>query len=120
MVAQDFFGACTQIAVAAEDRSDLGGILFCKLGDRAKENREANREDTLFATWENAAAEVEGSEGGLVDRCGAEVVGYQADFFVLFGGRGDGFAELGEAEHGGRPVSHGGDMTLCWGKFGLA
>ena len=60
LMAQDFFGACTQIAVAAEDRSDLGGILFCKLGDRAKENREANREYALFAARENAAAEVEG------------------------------------------------------------
>src|SRR6266852_6436584 len=43
----------------------------------------------------------------LLDRCGAEIVRHQADFFVFFGGGGDGFAELGEAEHGGRPVSHG-------------
>ena len=103
-----------------KDRGQLRRFPLCDFRDRAEENREADREDAFFAARENAAAEVEGSEGGLVDRCGAEVVGYQADFFVLFGGRGDGFAELGEAEHGGRPVSHGGDMTLCWGKFGLA
>src|SRR5258708_18035411 len=100
MVTQDFFGACAEVAVTAEDRSDLGGILFCKLGDRAKENREANREDALFAAREDSAAEVKGGEVGLLDRCGAEIVGHQADFFVLFGGRGDGFAELGETEHG--------------------
>ena len=58
MVAQDFFGACAEIAMAAEDRSDLGGIFFCKVGDRAKENREADREYALLAARENAAAKV--------------------------------------------------------------
>ena len=111
-MAQDFFGTGAEIPVMTKDRSQLSGILICDLGDRAKENREANGEDALFATGENAAAEIEGGKGGIVDRCGAEKVRDQADFFVLLGGAGDGFAELREVEHGGRQVSHGDDEGL--------
>ena len=113
MVTEDFFGAGTEIAVMAENWGEVRGILMCDLGDRAKENREADGEDALFAEGENAAAEEEGGEGGLIDRCGAQIVGDQADLFALFGGGGDGFAELGEAKHGARSVSHGGDTKLC-------
>jgi len=113
VLAENFFGAGAEIAVMAKNRSELTGILICDLGDRAKENREANGENALFAAGENAAAQVESGEAGLVDQCSAEKVGHQADFFVLFGGSGDGFAELGEAEHSGRPVSHGGDAAIC-------
>src|SRR5712692_7803205 len=107
MVAEDFFGAGAEITVMAEDWGEVRGILICDLGDRAKENREADGENALFTAWENAAAQEEGGEGGLLNRCSAEIAGHQADLFLLFGGGDDGFAELGEAEHGGRPVSHG-------------
>jgi hypothetical protein len=120
VMAQDFFGAGAEIAVMAEDLSEVRGILICDLGDRAKENREANGEDTLLAAGEDAAAEEQGGESGVVDRSRTEIFRHQADLFVLFGGGGDGFAELGEAEHGGRPVSHGDDWELCGRKFELA
>ena|SRR6266849_5076343 len=119
MVAEDFFGAGAEITVMAEDWGEVRGILICDLGDRAKENREADGENALFTAWENAAAQEEGGEGGLLNRCSAEIAGHQADLFLLFGGGDDGFAELGEAEHGGRPVSHGGESKLPDGSLRL-
>jgi hypothetical protein len=112
VVTEDFFGAGTEITVMAENWGEVRGILICDLGDRSKENREADGEDALFAAGEHTATEVESGEGGFIDLCGAEIVGDQADLFVLFGRGGDGFAELCEADHGGRSVSHGGDTTL--------
>jgi hypothetical protein len=111
-MAQNFFGTGAEIAVLAKDWSQRSGILICDIGDGAKENREANGEDALFAAREDAAAEVESGDGGLIDLCGAEIVCDQADLFVLFGSGGDGFAELREVEHGGWLVSHGGDTKL--------
>ena len=119
-MAEDFFRAGAEIAVMTKDWSELGGILLCDFGDRAEENREANRENAFLAPGENAAAEEEGRDGGLIDRCGAEILGDQADFFVLFGSGSDGFAELDEAEHKGRPVSHGDERGLWERKIGLA
>ena len=60
MVDEDFFGAGAQVPVMAEDGRELGGILVGDFRDRAKEEREADSEDALFAARENAAAEVEG------------------------------------------------------------
>jgi len=85
----------------SEDGRELGGILVDDFCDRAKEEREADREDTLLAAREDAAAQVQRGEGGFVNWRRAEIVGDQGDFFVFLGGGGDGFAELGEAQHGG-------------------
>ena len=107
LVAQDFLSARAEVAVTAKDRGEFRGAIFCDGSDSAKEKREADGEDAFLTAGKNAPAQVKRGEGGLLDRCGAEIVRHQADFFVFFGGGGDGFAELGEAEHGGRPVSHG-------------
>ncbi len=85
----------------AQDWGEFRGILLCDFCDRAKENREANGEDALFAAGENAAAKIEGAECGFFDGCCTEIVNDEDDLFGFFRGRGDGFAELGEAEHGG-------------------
>jgi hypothetical protein len=120
VMAQDFLGAGAEIAVVAEDLSEVRGILMCDLGDRAKENREANGENAFFAPGENVAAEEEGGDRGLVDRCGSEIVGHQANFFVLLGGAGDGFAQSGETKHGGRQVWHGATRRFNRGNLALA
>ena len=101
----------------AERRCQLGGIFVGDFGDGAKEQREADGEDALFAARKNASAEVEGGQTGFLDGIGAEVVRHESDFFVLFGGGGDGFAELGEAQHGGRTVSHAGSLRLPEGGY---
>jgi hypothetical protein len=79
----------------AKNGGELGRILVGDFGYGTQEKREADGEDALFAARKNAAAEVEGSQGSLVDWGGAEIVGDQGDFFVFFGGGGYGFAELG-------------------------
>ncbi len=105
--------------MVAEDRREFRGILLCDFCDRAKENREANGEDALFAAGENAAAKIEGTECGFFDGCCTEIVNDEDDLFGFFRGRGDGFAELGEAEHGGRPVSHGETSEFSSKRLGL-
>src|SRR5260370_39808857 len=93
----------------AQDWGEFRGILLCDFCDRAKENREANREDALFAAGENAAAKIESPECGLFDGPYTKKNGAEDDLFGFFCGRGEGFEEVGEAEHGGRPVSQGVD-----------
>ena len=115
MVAEDFFGAGAEIAEMAEDWSEFRGVFLCNLCNGAKENREANREDALFAAWENAAAKIESGEGGFFYRCAAEIVRHPRDLFIFFRSGGDRFAELCEAEHGGGPVSHG-EVCEFWSK----
>ena len=112
MLAENFFGAGAQVAVMAEDGRELGGILVGDFRDRAREEREADREDTLLAAREDAAAQVQRGEGGFVNWRRAEIVGDHGYFFGFFGGGGDGFAELGEAEHSERTVSHVGSLRL--------
>src|SRR5260370_7394709 len=87
----------------AQDWGEFRGILLCDFCDRAKENREANGEDALFAAGENAAAKIEGAECGFFDGCCTEIVNDEDDLFGFFRGRGDGFAEFAEAEHARHP-----------------
>ena len=86
----------------------------------AQQQGEADREHTLFAAREWGAAEVEGGKGSFVDFGFAEKFGDEADFFELFRGGSDGFAELAEGEHSGRLVSHGADDGGVWLKIDLA
>jgi hypothetical protein len=51
----------------AKDGGELGGILVGAFGYGTQEKREADGEDALFAARKNAAGEVEGSQGSLVD-----------------------------------------------------
>jgi hypothetical protein len=122
MIPQDFFRAGSEIAVVAKHGGELRRILLCDAGHRAEENRETDREDTLFTARENAPAKIKSAQSGFFDRRGTEIVSDKANLFGLFRGGGDGFAELSEAEHGGRPVSHGAErgrilkrkIALAW------
>src|SRR5258708_36542781 len=105
---QNFFSTGAEIAVLAKDWSQRSGILICDIGDGAKENREANGEDALFAAREDAAAEVEGGVGGVIGLWGAAIVWGQADLFVLFGSGGGGCGRVAGVEAGGRHGFTGG------------
>jgi hypothetical protein len=107
-IAKDFFRAGTEIAVMSKDRGKVRGILLGDAGHRAQENRETDREDALFTAREDAAAKIKGAQSRFLDRCSAEVISDQSYLFSFLRSGGYRFTQLSKAEHGGRPVSHGG------------
>src|SRR6202035_2906335 len=68
MFAEDFFSTCPEIAMMPKDRGELSGILFGDLGDRSKQNREANRRNTLFAARKDPATKIERAQSSFFDR----------------------------------------------------
>ena len=84
----------------AKGRGEFAGVLFDDVGDGAEKEGEADRKYTLFATWEDPAAEVESGKCGIGGGSALEIVGNEMNFLGLLRSTGNGFAELAEAEHG--------------------
>ena len=99
MIAKDLFSASTEIAVMAKNWGKLPRTPFGDAGNGAKENREANREDALFAPRKNPAAKIEGAERRFFDGGGAQILGNESNLFRFFGRGRNGFAKLRKAEH---------------------
>src|ERR1700736_6869195 len=113
MILQNLFGAGAQIPVVPQNGGDFVGTFAADFCDGAQQNRETDREDAFFAAGKNAAAKKERCGSRFLQRCTTEIVGDQADFFILFGSGRNRFAKLAEAEHG-RNQYRTEKMELAW------
>jgi hypothetical protein len=94
-------GGGSEVAVAAIGGGEGFGGCAGELGNGFAEEAAADVEGSRIRFGEGRAGEPEGGAPCIRNREGAEVVGDEGALFELFGGGGEGVAELGEGKEEG-------------------